>query len=75
MSARARIAVLHRLFVQQPGPIKTGSVVTYYQVQGLAPGRNTVRHDLRAAYQKGLIYHTGPENDRRWHLRSIGGGR
>ncbi|MFG2617755.1 hypothetical protein ACGFXC_09000 [Streptomyces sp. NPDC048507] len=75
MTARDRLTVLRRLFEQQPGPLRTGAIVTHYRVQGLAPGRNTVRHDLRRAVDRGLIYSTGPDNDRRWWLRSIGGGR
>ncbi|MEU4947669.1 hypothetical protein [Streptomyces lavendulae] len=75
MTPRDRLAVLRRLFVEQPGPITTGMVVAYYQAAGMAPGRNTARHDLRRAQQQGLIYHTGADDNRRWWLRSIGGGR
>ncbi|MFD9569934.1 hypothetical protein ACFWBI_08830 [Streptomyces sp. NPDC059982] len=75
MSARDRLAVLRRLFEQQPGPLRTGQVTDYYRAHGIAPTRNTARHDLRTATEQGLIYSTGPTNDRRWWLRSIGGGR
>lgn len=75
MSARDRRAVLRRLFTERPGPVRTGEVCTYYQAQGLAPCRTTARTDLKTLERIGLIYATGPTDDRRWWLRAIGGNR
>ncbi|MEU6758021.1 hypothetical protein [Streptomyces sp. NPDC046685] len=75
MTARDRRAMLRRPFTEQPGPLRTGQVRAYYQAHGLAPCRTTARTDLKTLERLGLIYATGPTDDRRWWLRAIGGGR
>lgn len=75
MTAADRRAMLRRYFTEQPGPLRTGQVCTYYQANGLAPCRTTARKDLATLDRLGLIYATGPDHDRRWWLRAIGGGR
>lgn len=75
MTASDRRALLRRLLVEQPGPLRTGQVCTYYQARGLAPCRTTARTDLKTLERLGLIYATGPTDNRRRWLRAIGGGR
>ncbi|MFJ8163853.1 hypothetical protein ACIRBY_23400 [Streptomyces sp. NPDC096136] len=75
MSPRDRRALLRGLFIKQPGPIRTGQVCKFYEARGLAPCRTTARTDLKTLERLGLIYATGPADDRRWWLRSIGGGQ
>jgi hypothetical protein len=75
MTARGRLAVLRRLFEQQPGPITTGMVHAHYQAQGIAPQRTTARMDLKMLVAQGLLYETGPDDDRKFWLKPAGGGR
>lgn len=74
MTARDRLAVLRRLVKEQPGPITTGMAHGYYLAKGVAPNRSTARADLHTLVRQGLLTVTGPENDRRFWLRSVGGG-
>ncbi|MEW1638599.1 hypothetical protein AB0469_31645 [Streptomyces sp. NPDC093801] len=75
MTASDRRALLRRRFTEQPGPIRTGQVCKFYLAQGLEPCRTTARADLKTLERLGLIYATGPTDDRRWWLRAIGGAR
>ncbi|WP_369778874.1 DeoR family transcriptional regulator [Streptomyces sp. R33] len=74
MSA-ARLQAIRELFVQQPGPLRTGQVWQYCKANGLAPCRATVRRDLEQLTAQGLLRPEGPENDRVYWLRRFGGGR
>jgi len=75
MTPRDRLAVLRRLFKEQPSPITTGMAHAYYRAQGISPHRSTARGDLATLVQQGLIYWTGPTDNRKFWLKSIGGGR
>lgn len=75
MTPRDRLAVLRRLFKEQPGPITTGMAHAYYRAQGIAPHRTTARKDLHTLVKQGLLTATGPEDNRRFWLRTMGGGR
>nr|WSX48855.1 hypothetical protein OG409_07790 [Streptomyces sp. NBC_00974] len=75
MTPRDRLAVLRRLFTEQPGPITTGMAHRYYQAQGIAPHRATARGDLKTLVDQGLVYTTGPDHDIRFWLKTSGGGR
>ncbi len=75
MTARDRLAVLRRLFEQQPGPIRTGMVHRHYLALGIATQRSTARQDLERLVQNGLVYVIGAQNDRRYFLKTVGGGR
>ncbi|MEU9000488.1 hypothetical protein [Streptomyces sp. NPDC048551] len=76
MTPRDRLAVLRRLFKEQPGPITTGMAHAYYRAHGIAPHRSTARRDLAVLVRQGLIVVTGDEyNARRFWLRTMGGGR
>lgn len=75
MTPRDRLAVLRRLFRDRPGPVTTGMVHEQYRAKGISSQRTTARHDLKTLVREGLIYTTGPDNDLKFWLRSIDGGR
>ncbi|WKD36558.1 hypothetical protein [Streptomyces xanthophaeus] len=75
MTPRDRLHVLRRLFQEQPGPIRTGMAHRLYLAKGIATQRSTARQDLEALVAQGLVYATGPRDNRMYWLRSVGGGR
>lgn len=75
MTPRDRLAILRMLFRDQPGPITTGMVHEHYQAKGIAPSRTTARQDLKTLVLQDLIYATGPQDDRKFWLKTSGGGR
>lgn len=75
MSARTRQEAIRALFVQQPGPLRTGQVWLYCRAHQLATQRSTVRRDLEHLTAQGVLRLEGPENARVYWLRRFGGGR
>ncbi|MFI8360771.1 hypothetical protein ACIGD1_11485 [Streptomyces sp. NPDC085612] len=75
MTARDRLHVLRRAVRDYPGPWRTGMAHRLYLAKGIAPQRRTAKLDLEALVAQGLLYRQGPRNDRRYFLKSIGGGR
>lgn len=75
MTPRDRLAVLRRLFKEQPGPITTGMAHDYYKAKGIAPNRGTARGDLKTLVEQGLLYTTGDDSNRKFWLKKHGGSR
>lgn len=75
MTSRDRLAVLRAMFRDRPGPITTGMVHEQYRAKGIATCRTTARQDLKTLVQQDLIYTTGPDNDRRFWLKTLEAGR
>ena len=75
MTPRDRLAVLRAMFRDRQGPITTGMVHDWYRAKGIAPHRTTARGDLKTLVEQGLIYATGAQDDRKFWLRTLGGGR
>ncbi|MCB5168050.1 hypothetical protein LG634_24885 [Streptomyces bambusae] len=69
-----RLAALRQLFAQQPGPLTTGQVWTYYRAHGLATCRTTARRDLEQLTREGLLTQLGPDNDRSYRMNLHTGG-
>lgn len=75
MTPRDRLAALRRYFRDWQGPITTGMVHDWYRAKGIASCRTTARQDLKTLVQEDLIYTTGPDNDRRFWLKTLEAGR